>query len=120
MRRISLSKLAGVVWLVAALFSVAITLIFRIYWWQWVVTIAAGVAAAIVGVLLVWRPQRGVVKWSFGVAIAWLVLYAWLTYVQRAEQVAWNTDVFISALGAIAAAASLPQLAREASSNKEL
>ena len=107
-------KWSGVVWLFAAVFSVVITVVFRDVEWQWILTIIAGLAAAIVGLLLVWRPTRSTLMWSLIVGGTWLAIYAWLTYWQRAEQIAWTTDVFIGALAVIAAALSLTRLARPA------
>ena len=122
-------KWACLVWLFAALFGVVITVVFRTtHWldganplvvgyvaleWQWPVTIIASVAAAIVGLLLIWRPTRGIMTWSGLVGVAWLVIYAWLTYSQRAELAAWTTDVFLGALGVIAAALSLTRSVRQ-------
>ena len=51
--------IAGALWLVAAGFTIAMTLIFRTDPLQWVVTLAIGVAAATVGLLLVARPRAG-------------------------------------------------------------
>jgi hypothetical protein len=99
----SLSKWAGVLWLAAALISVVLTIVFRTDQVQWVVTIIAGVAAAIIGVLLIWRPIGDIATWSIVVGVAWLVIYAWLTFEQRGETVAWTTDVFVGAFGVIAA-----------------
>ena len=42
-----------------------------------------------------------------------MAIYAWLTYRQRTELVAWITDVFIGALGVIATALSLTRSARQ-------
>ncbi len=107
----SLSKWAGLLWLAAALFSVVITIVFRTVQVQWIITIIAGVAAAILGFLLVWRPVAGIVTWSTGVGAAWVVIYAALTLQQRGELVAWTTDVFIGALGAIPALVAYRQKA---------
>ena len=107
----SLLKWAGVLWLAAAVFSVVITVVFRIDQAQWLVTIIAGVAAAIIGVLLIWRPIAGIATWSTVVGVAWLVIYAWLTVQQRNETAAWTTDVFIGALGVIAALVAYRQRA---------
>ena len=107
----SRSKWAGVLWLGAALMSVVLTIVFRTDQVQWVVTIIAGVAAAIIGVLLIWRPIAGIATWSIVVGVAWLVIYAWLTFQQRGETVAWTTDVFLGALGVIAALVAFRQKA---------
>ena len=45
----------------------------------------------------------GKVSRSIVVGVAWLLIYAWLTFQQRGETVAWTTDVFLGALGVIAA-----------------
>lgn len=107
----SLSKWAGVVWLFAGLFSVVITIVFRTEQWQWIVTIIAGIAAAIMGVLLIWRPRGGTVTWSTAVGVGWLVIYVVLTVRQRDELVAWTTDVFIGAIGVVAALVAYRQKA---------
>jgi len=107
----SLSKWAGVLWLAAALMSVVATIVFRTDQVQWVVAIIAAVAAAIIGVLLIWRPIAGIATWSIVVGLAWLVIYAWLTLQQRGETVAWTTDVFVGALGVIAALVAYRQKA---------
>ena len=60
-------------------------------------------AAAIAGALLVWRPADRAVTLCTVVGVGWLVVYAGLTVEQRAELVAWTTDVFLGALGLIAA-----------------
>ena len=107
----TLRKWSGVLWLATAVFSVVITVVFRTDRVQWLVTIIAGVAAAIIGVLLIWRPTAGIATWSTVVGVAWLVIYAWWTFQQRNETVAWTTDVFIGALGVIAALMAFRQRA---------
>ena len=49
--------IAGALWLVAAGFAIAMTLIFRTDPVQWVVTLAIGVVAAVVGLWLI-APER--------------------------------------------------------------
>jgi len=71
--------IAGAVWLVAAGLAIAMTLIFRTDPIQWVVTMAIGVVAAVVGVWLIARPSALVVSASNVVAVVWTVLYAVLT-----------------------------------------
>jgi predicted membrane channel-forming protein YqfA (hemolysin III family) len=93
---------AGVLWLVAAGFAIAMTLIFRTDPVQWVVTIAIGVVAAGVGLWLIARPSAMVVSASNVVAVVWTVLYAVLTVQQSHELAAWTTDVFLVAIGAAA------------------
>lgn len=109
----SLLGWAGVVWLVDAVFGLVITFVFRTEPIEWIVSIIASVAAAIVGVLIIWRPARSIVTWAGVVGVVWLVVYAWLTYSQRGEPAAWTTDLFLGVLGVIAAALSLTRSARQ-------
>jgi hypothetical protein len=94
--------IAGAVWLVAAGFAIAVTLIFRTDPLQWVVTTAVGVVAAVVGIWLIARPSALVVSASNVVAVVWTVLYAVLTVQQSGEPAAWTTDVALIAVGAAA------------------
>lgn len=93
---------AGVLWLVAAGFAIAMTLIFRTDPVQWVVTIAVAVVAAVVGVWLIARPSTLVVSASNAVSVVWIVLYAVLTVQQSDELAAWTTDVALIVIGAAA------------------
>jgi hypothetical protein len=94
--------IAGVLWLVAAGFAIAMTLIFRTDPVQWVVTMAIGVVAAVVGLWLIVRPSALVMSASNVVAVVWTVLYAVLTVQQSDDLAAWTTDVFLIAIGAAA------------------
>jgi hypothetical protein len=94
--------IAGALWLVAAGFAVTMTLIFRTDQVQWVVTMAIGVVAAVVGLWLIARPGALVVSASNVVAVVWIVLYAVLAVQQAGEIAAWTTDVFLFAIGAAA------------------
>jgi hypothetical protein len=94
--------IAGAVWLAAAGFAIAMTLIFRTDPVQWVVTMAVAVAAAAVGLWLIARPSALVVSASNAVSVVWIVLYAVLTVLQSDELAAWTTDVALIAIGAAA------------------
>lgn len=94
--------IAGALWLVAAGFAIAMTLIFRTDPLQWVVTMAIGVVAAVVGLWLIARPSALVVSASNVVAVVWTVLYAVLTVLQSDEVAAWTTDVAVIAIGGAA------------------
>ena len=95
-------RTAGILWVVVALFSIGITLTFRIDPAQVVVTIAAGVVAAVLGLWLVARPTSRLVSASTVVAVAWAVLYTVLTVQQLDDPAAWTTDVLLIAVGAAA------------------
>src|SRR3990170_7066075 len=94
--------IAGAVWLVAAGFAIAMTIIFRVDPVQWVVTMAVGVVAAVVGLMLIARPSALVVSASNVVAVVWIVLYAVLTVQQSDEPAAWTTDAILIAISAAA------------------
>lgn len=94
--------IAGALWLVAAGFAVTMTLIFRTDQVQWVVTMAIGVVAAVVGLWLIARPGALVVSASNAVSVVWIVLYAVLTVLQSDELAAWTTDVALIAIGGAA------------------
>ena len=104
--------IAGALWLVTAVFAIAMTLIFRTDPAQWVITMAVGVVAAVLGLWLIARPSALVVSASNGVAVAWTVLYAVLTVQQSDELAAWTTDVALIAIGAAAGLAAYRGAAR--------
>jgi hypothetical protein len=91
--------IAGAVWLVAAGFAIAMTLIFRTDPVQWVVTTAVGLIAAVLGFWLIARPSALVVSASNVVAVVWTVLYAVLAVQQSDELAAWTTDIALIAIG---------------------
>jgi hypothetical protein len=103
---------AGALWLVAAAFAIATTLIFRTDPVQWVITMALGAVAAVLGLSLIARPNAMIVSASNGVAVAWTVLYAVLTVQQSDELAAWTTDVFLLAIGAAAGVVAYRAAAR--------
>lgn len=105
-------RIAGALWLVAAAFAIAMTLIFRTDPVQWVITMAVGVVAAVLGLWLIARPTGMIVSASIGVAVAWTVLYAVLAVQQSGELAAWTTDVALIAVGAAAGLAAYRASAR--------
>jgi hypothetical protein len=94
--------IAGALWLVAAGFAIAMTLTFRTDPLQWVVTMAIGVVAAVLGLWLIARPSALVLSASNVVSAVWTVLYAVLAVLQSDELAAWTTDVALIAIGAAA------------------
>ena len=98
--------LAGVLWLVAAGSAIAVTLTFRDDPVQWVVTIAVGAVAAVLGLWLMARPSAPVVSASNAVSVVWIVVYGVLTALQSDELAAWTTDVALMAIGGVAGLAA--------------
>jgi len=99
-------RTAGILWVVSALFAAAMSLIFRDDPIQVILTIAASAVAAVLGVWMIARPSTAAVPLSYVVGLAWLALYAVLTFQQSAELVAWTTDVFLALIGVGAALAA--------------
>ena len=97
---------AGVLWLVAAGSAIAVTLTFRVDPVQWVVTIAVGAVAAVLGLWLMARPSAPVVSASNAVSVVWIVVYGVLTALQSDELAAWTTDVALMAIGGVAGLAA--------------
>jgi hypothetical protein len=114
MRETEMNRLgiAGALWLLAAGFAIAMTIIFRVDPVQWIVTLAVAVVAAILGLWLIARPRDLVVSASNVVAVVWTVLYAVVTVQQSDELAAWTTDVFLIAIGAAAGVAAYRAAAR--------
>jgi hypothetical protein len=99
-------RTAGILWVVSALFAAAISLIFRVDPIQVILTITASAVAAVLGVWMIARPSTTAVPLSHVAGLAWLVLYAALTFQQSVELVAWTTDVFLALIGVGAALAA--------------
>lgn len=90
---------AGLLWLGAAGLGIAMALIFRTDPGQWLITLAIGVMAAVVGLLLMVRPSTGVVSASNILVAGWTVLYTVLAVQQSGELAAWTTDIALVAVG---------------------
>ncbi len=99
-------SIAGVIWIAAAAFAIGMTITFRTDALQWVVTIAVGAVAAVVGLWLIARPSMPVVFASNVVALGWTLLYGVLALQQSAELAAWTTDVALIAIGVAAGLAA--------------
>jgi hypothetical protein len=100
-------RLAGVVWIVAALLAFVVALAYRFEMMnapQWgVVTIIASILAAILGVALAWQRSFSFVRWSNIAGVLWVALYVVLALQQADEVAAWATDVALAVLGGFAA-----------------
>jgi hypothetical protein len=98
--------IAGVIWIAAAAFGIAMTITFRTDTLQWFVTIPAGAVAAVLGLWLIARPSAPVVSASNVVAVGWTLLYGVLALQQSDELAAWTTDVALIAIGVAAGLAA--------------
>lgn len=97
---------AGVLWIAAAAFAIAMTITFRTDALQWLATIPVGAVAAVVGLWLIRRPSAQVVSASNLVAVGWAVLYGVLAVQQSDEVAAWTIDVALIAIGVAAGLAA--------------
>ena len=93
----------GALWIGAALFSLAITVIFRVDQTQIVVTTALGLMALALGGWLLFRPSQPAVVASIALGVAWIVVYVGLSIVQADEIEALVTDAFLAVLGVVGA-----------------
>src|SRR5258706_15001127 len=106
MRTMNWLRTAGILWVVSALFATAMSLIFRDDPIQVILTIAASAVAAVLGVWMIARPSTAAVPPSYVVGLAWLALYAALTFQQSGELVAWTSDGILALIGVGAALAA--------------
>lgn len=97
------SRTAGIVWIVAAVLGALATVVFRVDQVQWVLTLIASAIALAVGVWLV-RPQSATAILASTLAgVGWVGLYVVLAVIQSDEIAAWVTDIFLAAVGGVAA-----------------
>jgi len=92
-------RIAGVLWIAVAAFSIATTVVFRVDSYQIAATLGFGIATVILGVWMLARPSRVAIPASIIAGIAWLMLYAGLTVLQSDEMAAWVTDAFLAVAG---------------------
>lgn len=92
-------RLVGALWLALAAFSITMTLVFRVEAYQIVVTLALGVATAVLGSVVLGRPSRAAITTSIVAGIAWLALYVALAVIQADELAAWATNAFMAVAG---------------------
>ena len=99
-------QISGVLWLVAAILGAAISVAYRTEatmdasWFA--ITLVGSAIAAVLGILLLWRPSSTTVLLSTIGAVAWVLMYGALTLIQAGEVEAWTTDAVIGAIGAVA------------------
>jgi hypothetical protein len=107
-------QIAGVLWLVAAALGAAVTVAFRTdtdmtattammdTTTSSAITFVASAIAAVIGVLLLWRPSSTTVLLSTIGGVAWVAIYGALTVLQYGET-GWATDLGLALVGAVAA-----------------
>jgi hypothetical protein len=105
-------QIAGILWLVAAVLGAAVTLAYRTdtsmtsmmgpATWS-AITFIGSAIAAVIGLLLLWRPSGTVVLLSTTGGVAWVLMYGALAVIQFDDLAAWPTDVVLGLFGAIAA-----------------
>lgn len=96
-------RAAGILWLLGAVMSVVVTIVFRTDVLQWVLTVASGLLAIALGGWLIIRPNGTVAHWSIALGIVWLVIFVLFTVQQAGELAAWSTDIFLAVVGVAAA-----------------
>lgn len=92
-------RVAGIAWIVVAVLSIAVTVVFRVDSNQVGATVGLGAATAILGGWMLASPGRVAVPASIIAGITWFVLYAALAVLQSDEMAAWVTDAFLAVAG---------------------
>jgi hypothetical protein len=104
-------QIASVLWLTAAVLGAAVTVAFRTdtdmtpkmdTTISSAITLVASAFAAVIGILLLWRPGSMTVLLSTIGGVAWVALYGALTVIQLGET-GWATDLGLGLVGAVAA-----------------
>ena len=96
-------RLAGILWVVAALLAIAATVVFRVDRVQVATTLAAGLIALALGAWMLVRPTTATIRQSSFAGAVWFVLYLALAVIQADEIAAWTTDIFVGVVGVAAA-----------------
>jgi ABC-type transport system involved in cytochrome c biogenesis permease subunit len=92
-------RTAGASWIAAAIFAIAITVIFRDDVGQIMATAGLAVATSIFGLWMLGRAEPVPTPVAVVVGACWLVLYGGLALLQADEVEAWVTDVFLAVVG---------------------
>jgi len=93
----------GGLWIGTALFSLAMTLAFRVDQTQIVATTALGLGAIALGAWLLIRPSQAGIAASIVLGVVWIAVYVGLSIVQADEIAALVTDAALAVLGVLAA-----------------
>jgi hypothetical protein len=111
---VSRYQIAGILWLIAAVLGAAVTVVFRTdtdmtattammdTTTSSAITLVACAIAAVIGIVLLWRPSSTTVLLSTIGGVAWVAVYGALTVIQFGET-GWATDAVLGLIGAAAA-----------------
>ncbi len=92
-------RAAGASWIAAAIFAIAITVVFRDDVGQITAATGLAVATSIFGLWMLARAEPVPTAVEVLVGACWLVLYGGLALLQSDEVGAWVTDVFLAVVG---------------------
>lgn len=92
-------RIAGASWIAAAMFAIAITVIFRNDVAQILTTTGLALATAIFGLWMLARAAPVPAPVAVVISACWLGLYGGLAMLQSNELAAWVTDVFLLIVG---------------------
>src|SRR5262249_59253726 len=99
----STSVVSSPLWIVAGVLGVAASLAFREEPVPRAVTIALGILAVLMGIVLLRRTAPRVARWSTALGIAWVGCYVALAVWQLGDPSALPTDAALALLGTAAA-----------------
>ena len=89
-------------WIGSGIFGITISLVFRVEPVSWAITIALGILAVLMGIVLLFRPVPRVARWSLALGIVWVSCYAALAVWQLDDPAALITDIALALLGTAA------------------
>lgn len=92
-------RTAGASWIAAAIFAIAITVMFRNDVGQIMATTGLAVVTSIFGLWMLALAKPVPIPAVVVIGICWLGLYGGLAVVQSNEVAAWVTDVFLGIVG---------------------
>ena len=98
----SSTVVASSLWIVAGVLGISTSLLFRVEPVPWAITIALGILAVLVGIVLLLRAVPRVARWSAALGVAWVSCYVALAVWQLDDPAALTTDVALALLGAAA------------------
>jgi hypothetical protein len=89
-------------WIVAGVFGIGTSLVFRVEPVPWAITIVLGMLAVLVGIVLLLRAAPQVARWSVALGIVWVSCYVALAVWQLGDPAALMTDVGLALFAAAA------------------
>lgn len=98
----STTLVSSFLWIVAGVLGTSTSLVFRVEPVAWAITIALGILAVLMGIVLLLRGTPQVTRWPVALGIAWVSCYTALAVLQLGDPAALITDVGLALFAAAA------------------